>query len=140
MDKADAIAQLKAIPLFSSLSKRELGHVARLMRHQTFSAGSAMVLEGEPGHGLFLIQDGRASVRKKGRTVARFGPGDFFGEIAVLDGGPRTASVYADTEAVCLTLASKEIKPLLEDQPSVAHKMLQEVVRRVRQAGTGVAD
>lgn len=139
MNKADAIAQLRRVPLFSGLSNKELGQVGRFLREQKYSAGSAIVLEGQSGHGLYVIQDGRASVRRKGRTVARFGPGDFFGEMAVLDGGPRTASVYADADIVCLTLASWEVKPLLKDQAAMTYKMLQEVVRRVRQIGSDVA-
>jgi len=140
MDKSDALAQLTRVPLFSGLNKRELGTVAGFLREQKFNAGSAIVMDGQSGQGLYVIQDGRVSVRKKGRTVARMGPGEFFGEMAVLDGGPRTASVHADTDTVCLTLASWEVKPLLMEQPSLAYKMLQEVVRRARQGSSRVSD
>ncbi len=140
MDRADAIAQLQRVPLFSGLTKKELRLAARFLRERRFLAGSAIVVEGQPGYGLYVLQDGRASVRRKGRTVARMGPGDFFGEMAVLDDGPRTATVYADTDTVCLTLASREVKTLLSDQPGMAYKMLQEVVRRVRQASSEVSD
>lgn len=140
MDRGDAVAQLERVPLLSGLSKKELRMVARFLREQKFSAGSAIVIDGESGHGLYVIQDGRVSVHKKGKTVARMGPGDFFGEMAVLDGGPRTATVQADTDAVCLTLASWEVKPLLMEQPGMAYKMLQEVVRRLRRSSPAVAD
>ncbi len=140
MDKADTVAQLQRVPLLSGLSKKELKLLAGFVREQRFSAGSAIVVDGQSGHGLYIIQDGRASVRKKGRMLNRMGPGDFFGEMAVLDGGPRTATVQADSDTVCLTLASWEVKPFLMDQPGVAYKMLQEVVRRVRRSSSDFSD
>ncbi len=140
MDKADTVAQLQRVPLLSGLNKKELKLLAGFVREQRFSAGSAIVVDGQSGHGLYIIQDGRASVRKKGRMLNRMGPGDFFGEMAVLDGGPRTATVQADSDTVCLTLASWEVKPFLMDQPGVAYKMLQEVVRRVRRSSSDFSD
>lgn len=133
-------AQLQNVPLFGGLSKSELKLVAGLVREQRYPAGSAIVKEGSTGQGLYIIAEGNVSVRKQGRRVARLGPGAFFGEMAVLDSGPRTATVEADTETVCLTLASWEIKPLLLEQASMTYKMLQEVVRRVRRASSDVAD
>lgn len=133
-------AQLQNVPLFTGLSKSELKLVAGLVREQRYPAGSAIVKEGSTGQGLYIITDGKVSVRKQGRRVARLGPGAFFGEMAVLDSGPRTATVEADTETVCLTLASWEIKPLLLEQAGMTYKMLQEVVRRVRRASSDVAD
>ncbi len=71
-------------------------------------------------------------MKKDGRTVATMGPGQFFGEVAILDGGPRTADVIADTDTVCLTLISWEIKPLLMDNAGITYKMLLEVAKRLR--------
>jgi len=72
------------------------------------------------------------SVKKDGRTVATMGPGQFFGEVAILDGGPRTADVVADQDTVCLTLISWEIKPLLMENAGITYKMLLEVTKRLR--------
>ncbi len=134
MARGGAIEQLRKVPLFSGLSKKELELLARLLKEQKHPAGSTIVEDGQGGLGLYIIKEGAASVRKKGRTLARLGPGDFFGEIAVLDGGPRTASVVADRDTVSLALVSWEAKPLLMENAGMTYKMLQEVIRRYRQA------
>jgi CRP/FNR family transcriptional regulator, cyclic AMP receptor protein len=129
----DAIAQLATVPLFKGLSKKELLLVARLAKEQRYAKGTNIVETGVPGHGLYVIRAGGASVLRDGRTIARLKPGDFFGEVAMLDAGARTATVQADADTVCLTLASWEIKPLLMDHAAITYKMLQEVVRRLRE-------
>ncbi len=139
MATAETTQQLLKVPLFNGLSKKELKLVANLVREQRYAPGSVIVKEGASGQGLYVVQEGAVSVRKGGRRVARLGPGDFFGEMSILDSGPRTASVEADTETVCLTLASWEIKPLLMDHASITYKMLLEVVRRVRRDSRDVA-
>ena len=134
MATAEAITQLQSVPLFSGLDDRELKLLATLVKERSYAAGSTIVADGATGYGLYIIKEGAASVRKEGRVVARMGPGEFFGEIAMLDNGPRTASVVAETDTVCLTLVSWEIKPLLTENAGLTYKMLQEVVRRLRQA------
>lgn len=129
----EAIGHLAAVPLFKGLSKKELQLVARLAKEQRYAKGTNIVEMGAPGHGLYIITTGAASVLRDGRTVARLKPGDFFGEVAMLDAGARTATVQADADTVCLTLASWEIKPLLMDHAGITYKMLQEVVRRLRE-------
>ena len=132
MAKTDAREQLRRVPLFKGLSNSELQQLSQLVKEQSYKAGAPIVQEGQTGLGLYVIRSGRASVKKAGRTVNRIGPNEFFGEIAVLDGGPRTASVIADEDTVCYTLASWEIKPLLTKNAGLAYKMLVEVVRRLR--------
>jgi CRP/FNR family transcriptional regulator, cyclic AMP receptor protein len=129
----EAIGHLATVPLFKGLSKRELQLIARLVKEQRYAAGSNIMETGTPGHGLYIIQSGAASVLRDGRTIARLKPGDFFGEVAMLDAGTRTATVQAEADTVCLTLASWEIKPLLMDHAAITYKMLQEVVRRLRE-------
>lgn len=131
--KTDPTESLRRVPLFAGLDKRELESLARLVKEQRYDAGANIVKAGAGGHGLYIIKEGRVSVVRDGHTVATFGPGQFFGEIAVIDSGPRTADVRADTETVCLTLISWEIKPLLMDYAGITYKMLQEVVRRLRE-------
>lgn len=129
----EAMAHLGAVPLFKGLSKKELQLLATLVKEQRYPKGAKIVEAGTPGHGLYIISSGSASVVRNGRAVARLRPGDFFGEVAMIDAGPRTATVQADADTACLTLASWEIKPLLMDHAAITYKMLQEVVRRLRE-------
>jgi len=137
LKRDEAIAHLGTVALFKGLSRKELQLVATLVKEQRYPAGTNIVETGTPGHGLYIIQSGAASVLRDGRTIARLKPGDFFGEVAMLDAGTRTATVRADAETVCLTLASWEIKPLLMEHAAITYKMLQEVVRRVREQPQG---
>ena len=130
--KTDPTESLRKVPLFSGLDRKELEDVAKLVKEQRYDAGANIVKAGAGGHGLYIIKEGRVSVVRDGHTVASFGPGQFFGEISVLDGGPRTADVRADTDTVCLTLISWEIKPLLMDNAGITYKMLLEMVKRLR--------
>lgn len=134
MARTETTEELKRVPLFGELDRRELAMLAKLLKEQRYPAGTVIVKRGTTGHGLYIIKEGTVSVRRDGQAVARMGAGDFFGEIAVLDGGPRTADVQADTDTVCLTLVSWEIKPLLMDNAAISYKMLQKVVQRLREA------
>jgi CRP-like cAMP-binding protein len=130
--KTDPTEALRRVPIFSGLDKKELETLAKLAKEQRYAAGTTIVKSGAGGHGLYVIKEGRVSVVRDGQPVASFGPGQFFGEISVLDGGPRTADVRADTDTVCLTLISWEIKPVLMENASISYKMLLETVKRLR--------
>jgi CRP/FNR family transcriptional regulator, cyclic AMP receptor protein len=130
--KTDPTESLRRVPLFAGLDRKELELLARLAKEQRYEAGATIVKSGASGHGLYIIKEGKVSVVRDGQKVAAMGPGQFFGEISVLDGGPRTADVKADTETVCLTLISWEIKPLLMDNAGISYKMLLEMVKRLR--------
>ena len=130
--KTDATESLRRVPLFAGLDRKELELLAKLAKEQSYEAGATIVKAGAGGHGLYIIKEGNVSVVRDGKKVASFGPGQFFGEVSVLDGGPRTADVRADTDTVCLTLISWEIKPLLMDNAAISYKMLLEMVKRLR--------
>jgi len=130
--KTDPTESLRRVPIFRGLDKKELETLAKLVKEQQYGAGATIVQAGAGGHGLYIIKEGRVSVVRDGQTVATMGPGQFFGEIAVLDGGPRTADVRADADTVCLTLVSWEIKPVLMDNAAISYKMLLETVKRLR--------
>ena len=134
MAKTDTTAELRKVPLFAGLDKHELEMVSRLLKEQRYEKGAVIVKNGATGQGLFIIKEGSVSVKRDGHTVSQMGPGDFFGEIAVLDGGPRTADVQADTDTVCLTMVSWDIKPLLMEHATISYKMLQQMIRRLREA------
>lgn len=130
--KTDATDELRRVPLFSGLDRKELAILAKLVKDQRYAAGTEIVKAGSSGHGLYIIREGQISVKKDGRTVATMGPGQFFGEVAILDGGPRTADIYAEHDTVCMTLISWEIKPLLMENAGITYKMLLEVTKRLR--------
>jgi CRP/FNR family cyclic AMP-dependent transcriptional regulator len=130
--KTDPTESLRRVPLFAGLDRRELEMLSKLIKEQRYAAGATIVKAGADGLGLYIIKEGAIEVIRDGQKVASMGPGQFFGEVSVLDGGPRTADVRAATDTVCLTLVSWEVKPLLMDNPSLTYKMLLEVVKRLR--------
>ena len=130
--KTDPTESLRKVPMFAGLDKKELAELGKLVHEQSYAPGTDIVKTGAGGHGLYIIKQGRVSVIQNGKTVATMGPGQFFGEISVLDGGPRTADVRAETDTVCLNLISWEVKPLLMDNASITYKMLLEMVKRLR--------
>ena len=122
----ETVARLAKVPLFSDCSQRDLQTIARVVREIPHRAGTVIAVEGDPGVGLFVILDGTADVTIGGRKKATLGPGDFFGEIALLDGGPRTATVTAKTDVNLLGL--------MTEHPSIALKTLQQMAARLRSA------
>jgi CRP-like cAMP-binding protein len=134
MNKSQIVDSLQTVPLFSGLSKKELGVVASLAKEVNAGAGDVLAKQGAAGVGFFLILHGVARVVANGRTQRRLGAGDTFGEIALLDGGPRTADVIAEGDVQMLGIAVWEFGPLLTDNPSIALKLLQEAAARLRSA------
>jgi CRP/FNR family cyclic AMP-dependent transcriptional regulator len=123
---------LGSVGLFEGLSQKELTQVHRQAREGEFSAGDVIVTEGETGVGFHLILSGRAKVLAGKRTIATLGPGDFFGELSLIDRGPRTATVVANTTLKTLSLVSWEFLPMLDRNPSIARKLLIEITGRLR--------
>jgi CRP/FNR family transcriptional regulator, cyclic AMP receptor protein len=126
------VEALRAIPLFASCTKRELTLLARISKVVEYAAGYTIVAQGEEGVGLHVLLEGNAKVEINGRTRRRLGPGDFFGEIALLDNGPRTATVVTESHANVLFIARWNFRELLADQPALALRMLEVVARRLR--------
>jgi CRP-like cAMP-binding protein len=125
---------LAEIPLFSACSKRELQTVSGLTTALTIPAGKVVTSEGQPGREFVVILDGKATVSIHGTEIATLGRGDFFGEIALLDGGPRTATVVAETDLVARVISHAEFSQMLEDVPAMARKLLVGVAARLRDA------
>jgi CRP-like cAMP-binding protein len=130
--KTDPTESLRRVPLFAGLDRKELELLGKLIKEQRYDKGAAIVKTGADGLGLYIIKEGKVGVIRDGQRVASMGPGQFFGEISVLDGGPRTADVRAESDTVCLTLVSWEVKPLLMENASMSYKMLLELVKRLR--------
>jgi CRP/FNR family cyclic AMP-dependent transcriptional regulator len=132
MAKKDMLAMLGRVPLFEGLSKRELGAIHGAAKVTEFSAGRAIVEEGATGLGFHLILEGEAAVTVGGRKRATVRAGDHFGEMSLIDGGPRSATVRAETPVRTLGLTSWAFLPLLEDHPTMARKLLVEMSKRLR--------
>jgi CRP-like cAMP-binding protein len=133
------IDQLSQVRLFSAFNKKELGLIARASDEVSVPAGRELVKQGALGHEFFLILDGECSVRRDGRHVATLKDGDYFGELALLDRGPRTATVVAETPARLLVLGQREFNSVLDEVPVLAHKMLTIMAGRVREADARAA-
>ena len=124
-------AGLETIGLFSELSAKECKSVGRLMTSITVKPGRDLITEGDVGREFLVIMSGEATVRRGGKVVARLGAGDFMGELAVIAGVPRTATVTADTEMVVSVLNRREFSALLDSQPKLARKILVGAVKRL---------
>jgi CRP-like cAMP-binding protein len=129
--KLDHLAQVR---LFRACSRKELTTIGRASDEVKVAAGKTIVEEGQTGHEFFLILEGTASVSRKGRKVATLGPGDYFGELALLDRGPRNATVKADTDMEVLVLGQREFSGVLDEVPTIAHKLLSSMATRLREA------
>lgn len=125
---------LSRVPLFGGLPKRHLRKLAEQADEVTFGPGAHMVDAGDPGSAFFVIMAGEARVVRRGRTIGLLQPGDFFGEISLLDGGPRTASVIADTPVDAVRIFKKAFDRLLSEERGVASKILVVLARRLRDA------
>jgi CRP/FNR family transcriptional regulator, cyclic AMP receptor protein len=125
MADQETTEMLRRVPLFSDLDNRELGHVAQSMKRRQFSAGQEIAREGESGVGFFVIQDGNAKVTVHGDERRRLGPGDYFGEIALIAQSARTASVTAESDLTAYGMTFWDFRPLVEGNASIAWKLLQ---------------
>jgi CRP-like cAMP-binding protein len=130
MDPAEL---LKQVPLFADLDERELREIAGSMKQRTFAQGQEIAVEGERGVGFFVIEDGQARVTVHGDEVRRLGPGDYFGEVALIAQTPRTATVTAESDLKTYGMTFWDFRPLVEDTPSIAWKLLQSAVKQYAQ-------
>ncbi len=127
-------ALLEKSPLFAGLSARELAKISRLMDEVGVPMGERLATIGEAGREMFIIVDGRALVTtRRGRPV-HLGPGDFFGEMSLIDGDPRSATVEAATPMRLLTLKYREFWQLLDESLPITRKIMRTLSRRLRQA------
>ncbi|GAC1343077.1 MAG: hypothetical protein NVSMB29_15440 [Candidatus Dormibacteria bacterium] len=123
---------LQRAPLTRGMTPAELASLSQELDEQTFLPGHRVVTEGFSGQEFFIIVDGVAGVSVDGWQVARLGPGDFFGEVGLLDEGLRFASITAETPLRCLVLANDDLDQVLVDHPVLAVNLLREMVRRFR--------
>jgi CRP/FNR family transcriptional regulator, cyclic AMP receptor protein len=120
--------------LFSACSAGQLRTIRRQVEEITVPAGRVLVEEGTMGREFFFIVEGTASVRQGARKVATLGPGNYFGELSLLDRKPRSASVTSDTDMVLLVLDQRRFNGLLDEMPTLSHKLLAAMAQRIREA------
>jgi CRP-like cAMP-binding protein len=129
------LTALREVPLFSGLDERALAQLEAMLQEHTFGNGDEIAAEGRAGLDFFFVIDsGTATVSRGGQTIATLGPGDWFGELALIAKGPRTATVVADGDLRCRTLASFQFRPFVKAHADVAWAMLEVLVERLADA------
>ena len=130
---APSVDVLQRVPLFAGLERKELESIAASMRERTFPAGQTVTQEGAGGAGFFVVEDGLAQVTVDGKPRGTIGPGDYFGEIALLTGSERTATIVATSDLHCYGMTPWDFRPLVESNPDIAWKLLQSMAEKLRQ-------
>ncbi len=130
--KSSKVAVLENVPLFATLSQKQLEQIARLVDEVELPAGKRLATIGEPGRELLIIVDGHALVTTRQGRTARLGPGDFFGEMSLIDGDPRSASVEAATPIRLLVLGYREFWQLLDEHLPIVRKIVRTLSKRLR--------
>jgi len=131
---------LQKAPLWSGLTEKELKVIARSFKELKYESGDIIVRKGEAGVGFYLMAEGTVEVRSDGKVLSKLGPGQFFGEMSVLDGQPRSADVVALEPSRCLAMSSWSFKSIVSEHPKMALKMLQEFVRRLRMNAQNISE
>ena len=132
LTRDEKIDMLGSMPLFEGVAAEDLGGIADRTVEVDYGAGGVIVREGEIGTGFFVVVSGAVRVVRDGETVSTLGPGDFFGELSVLDHRPRNAQVVAAEPTACLALASWDLETVITEQPRVALAMLRVLAGRLR--------
>jgi CRP-like cAMP-binding protein len=130
----DLVERLEKVPMFAGCSKKDLQAIAKTVRVIEHPVGTVIATEGDPGAGLFVISKGKAEVTIGGKRVNTLADGDFFGEMALLDGGPRTATVTATTDIELYALTEWVFRGLLVEHPTIALRTLEAMASRMRSA------
>jgi CRP-like cAMP-binding protein len=125
---------LARVPIFAKCTAEEVKAISGVAQEGYFQPGQIIVTQGTPGQAFYLILSGRVEILRDGVSLGAFGPGDFFGEMSLLDQAPRSATIRALDHTSCLMLSSWDFKTLLEKHPSIAIKLLEVLSRRLRVA------
>ena len=135
-----ATEPLRSIPLFATCSDRSIEMIAGIVDEATFAPGDVLVRAGDPGDSLIVIRSGSASVEQDGRPIRQLGPGDFLGEIALIDGGVRTATVTALEPIEALTIGRDGFTRLMDESPVIRYDLVGALTSRLRSRGTAPTD
>jgi CRP/FNR family transcriptional regulator, cyclic AMP receptor protein len=127
------LEHLGRIPLFSACTSKDLEKIAKAGDEVVMPAGSLIVDQGQTGREAFVLMAGRATVRRNGKKVATIEPGAVIGELSLLDHGPRTATVVADTDVTLFVISQRHFLGVIDDVPALAHKLLASLASRIRE-------
>jgi CRP-like cAMP-binding protein len=130
---AAPVELLKRVPIFQGLEEKQLKSIAQSFTERSFTAGTELVAEGKGGVGFFVIESGEARVSVEGKERRTLGPGDYFGEIALIDGGVRTATVTATSDGKMHGMTPWQFRPLVEENAAIAWPLLEAMARRTRE-------
>jgi len=130
----DQLDALRRVPLFGGLNKAQLSEVAKLTTQLPAKPGSALTKQGQHAREFVLLLEGEARVERDGAHVGRLGPGDFFGELSLLDGQPRTATITAETPCTLLVVEPRAFSSLLENAPGLDRAIMTALCARLREA------
>ena len=133
MARSNVTDHLANVPLFSACSQKELARIAKATDEISLPDGRVLMNQDESSKEAFIIVEGKAIVRRNNRKVAELGPGQMIGQLGLLDRGPRTATVVADGPVEVLVLGPREFAALLDDVPSITHKLLKSLAGMVRE-------
>ena len=131
------IEALQRVPLFADLTQREVRQIARLFKQRRFAEGETVVKEGSGGAAFFVIESGEATIYIRGKKHSTLKPDDYFGEIALIDEGPRMATITAASELVCWGVTYWDFRPLVEANGTIGWKLLQRMAKMLRDARDG---
>ncbi|MGH9107697.1 MAG: cyclic nucleotide-binding domain-containing protein [Acidimicrobiales bacterium] len=123
---------MSRVPLFASVSKRDIRSLAKAAHDMSFEPGSHITSQDEMGVTFFVVLEGEADVTVSGQARRRLGPGDYFGEMSIIDRSPRSADVMAVSKLRCLVFTQWDFRPFLKEHPDVAWALLEVLVRRIR--------
>lgn len=133
MSKTSVTDHLASVPLFTACSKKELARIAKATTSMSFVDGDVLMKQDDSAREAFILTEGTAVVKRNNRKIAELGPGAFIGELGLLDRGPRTATVEAQGPVEALVLGPREFAGLLDDVPSISHKLLRALAVRIRE-------
>ena len=134
------VTKLKAVPLFAHCTAKQLAFIITQVEDMDFAAGRVLCREGQSGADFFVLLSGTADVTRKGRKIQTMKAGDFFGEIALVDGGPRTATVTTTAPSRCLVLGPRQFQNVLHQDADIANSVMKALATRVRANGAPKAD
>ena len=127
-----SVDTLRKVPLFAGLDDKELQEIANSMRERRFKAGDTVTQEGAGGVGFFIVEEGEAAVTVGGETRGSVKPGDYFGEIALINESPRTATLTASSDMLCYGMTPWDFRPLVETNSTIAWKLLTAMAEKMR--------
>jgi CRP-like cAMP-binding protein len=131
LHKNSKVELLKHVPLFAGCSKKELAHIAMVADEIDFRPGKTLIREGEPGREFFVLVEGAAEISRRGKRIDTAGPGEFFGEMALVTDQPRNATVTTTSDVDALVITARDFRDLIGDNPLIALKVMRAVAERL---------